>query len=101
MAVLRTTAVIGAGLFLVFAASAAGACDHLKTKADKQSAAVQRKADAQIAGCLTQSGSRIPLKGTGCTAVGRSYSNQEVALTGATTVAGALRLLDPSITINH
>jgi hypothetical protein len=51
--------------------------------------------------CLTSTGSRIPVTGTDCTATGRSYSNQDLQRTGATSVAGALPLLDPSLTVVH
>jgi hypothetical protein len=51
--------------------------------------------------CLTSTGSRIPVAGTDCSANGRSYSSQDLQRTGATSVAGALPLLDPSVTVNH
>ncbi|HUE09451.1 MAG TPA: hypothetical protein VMQ54_00870 [Steroidobacteraceae bacterium] len=50
--------------------------------------------------CLTQTGSRLG-DGTNCTAAGHSYSKDDMDRTGATTVGGALRLLDPSLTISH
>jgi outer membrane cobalamin receptor len=56
---------------------------------------------AQNPGCLTQTGSRITRSGEKCTANGRSYSSDDIDRTGATTVAEALRTLDPSITIHH
>jgi hypothetical protein len=51
--------------------------------------------------CLTGTASRIPPNGTNCSATGRSYSGDDLMNTGKTTVAGALPLLDPSITIHH
>ena len=51
--------------------------------------------------CLTSTGSRIPPTSGDCTAWGRSYSQTDIDRTGKTTVAGALRNLDPTITINH
>ena len=57
-------------------------------------------ADAHDPTCLTQTGSRID-KGTMCAGHGRSYSNDDIDRTGAITAARALRLLDPSITIQH
>lgn len=48
-------------------------------------------------GCLP-TGSRIP---GACTGPGHSYSQTDIANTGETTVAGALRLLDPTLTVNH
>jgi hypothetical protein len=55
---------------------------------------------AQNPACL-QTGSRIPDKGTNCSAFGRSYSRDDINVTGATEPAEALRLLDPSITAHH
>jgi hypothetical protein len=49
--------------------------------------------------CLTSTGSRIPVTGTDCSATGRSYSNLDLQRTGATSVAGALPLMDPALTI--
>jgi hypothetical protein len=50
--------------------------------------------------CMTETGSRIPAKGDACTGIGRSYSNDEIRNTGATSAADALRLLDPSVTVH-
>ncbi len=48
--------------------------------------------------CLQHTGSLIPPKKGECLAVaGRSYSGDELRRTGASTTAGALRMLDPSI----
>jgi hypothetical protein len=57
-------------------------------------------AAAQDPSCLTQTGSRLG-DGTTCTATGRSYSKDDLDRTGATTVGGSLRLLDPSLSISH
>ena len=54
---------------------------------------------ATRADCVSQTGSAIP--GAGCTGPGRTYSQSDIANTGKTTAAGALRELDPSITIQH
>jgi hypothetical protein len=52
--------------------------------------------------CLTSTGSRIPAgPDTNCVATGRSYSQTDIDQTGKTTVAGALRNLDPALTITH
>jgi hypothetical protein len=53
--------------------------------------------------CLTSAGSLIPAGSDKhhCTAWGRSYSRTDIDQTGKTTVAGALRDLDPSLTITH
>jgi hypothetical protein len=52
--------------------------------------------------CLTSTGSRIPAgTTTHCTAWGRSYSRTDIDQTGKTTAGGALRDLDPDLTITH
>jgi hypothetical protein len=53
------------------------------------------------AGCVISTGSRILAQGSKCTALGRSYSQRDVRLTGATTAADALRLLDPAISVHR
>jgi hypothetical protein len=51
--------------------------------------------------CLNQTGSRIATKNPDCTAVGRSYSSDDIDRTGAATVDEALRLMDPSIMVHR
>jgi len=53
--------------------------------------------------CLTSTGSHIPAGADTqhCTAWGRSYSRTDIDQTGKTTAGGALRDLDPALTINH
>jgi len=52
--------------------------------------------------CLTSTGSNIPAgPDRNCVATGRSYSQTDLEQTGRTTAAGALRDLDPSLTITH
>ncbi len=51
--------------------------------------------------CLTSTGSRVPDPQTHCTGYGRSYSQADFDRTGKDTTAGALRQLDPSLTITH
>jgi len=51
--------------------------------------------------CVTPTGSRIPVKRKECAQPGRSYGRDDISITGATTAAEALRLLDPSITIHR
>jgi hypothetical protein len=56
-------------------------------------------APAQRHTCLTSTGSRIPASAGECLGVsGRSYSQQDIESTGATSPAEALSLLDPSVT---
>jgi uncharacterized lipoprotein YajG len=56
---------------------------------------------AQDAVCLKDTGSRISANGKDCSAIGRSYSSEDISRTGATTTGGALQLLDPSITVRQ
>jgi hypothetical protein len=51
--------------------------------------------------CLKDTGSRIPADDSRCSAIGRSYSSEDLSSTGAITNSGALQLLDPSITVGH
>jgi len=87
----RMAAALAAGL--IFASSAAIA-DDAKAKPEKQAAVPENPS------CLTQTGSRIKAKGK-CRGTGRSYTNDDMRRTGATTVGDALPLLDPSITVHH
>ncbi len=91
MAIYARIAGIAAGL--IFAGSAALA-DDAKAKPEKQTAAAPNPS------CLTQTGSRISAKGK-CRGTGRSYTNDDMKRTGATTVGEALPLMDPSITVHH
>jgi hypothetical protein len=51
--------------------------------------------------CMHDTGTRIKLPPGECSAsAGRSYSKEDVDRTGKTTAGGALRLMDPSITIH-
>ncbi len=88
----RVAAVLIGGLLL---SQTAVMADEAKSKADN--AVVDHRPSA----CLTGTGSRIAAKGDRCTAIGRSYTSDDVERTGAMTVAGALRLLDPAITIHR
>jgi hypothetical protein len=49
--------------------------------------------------CLSATGN--PAAGGTCGGYGRSYSNDDIRHTGATTVGDALQLLDPSITVHR
>ena len=51
--------------------------------------------------CLTETGSRISAGKSNCRGFGRSYSGDDVSKTGQTSAAGALGLLDPSITVHR
>lgn len=64
-------------------------------------AAVKPQALAANPACLTQTGNLVAGKAAGCSAFGRSYSNDDIRRTGSMTVGEALPLLDPSITVHH
>jgi hypothetical protein len=51
--------------------------------------------------CVTQTGSRIAVNGTDCSAIGLSISSDDVSRNGATTAGEALRFNVPFVTINH
>lgn len=58
-----------------------------------------RDASAMKPACISQTASRIPRDTGNCDGFGRSYSRDDIDHTGATTAGGALRLLDPGLTI--
>jgi hypothetical protein len=51
--------------------------------------------------CLTATGNPAASATGTCRAYGRSYSDDDIRRTGATTVGEALQLLDPSITVHR
>jgi hypothetical protein len=82
---------------LVILVGCAGTGAGMKAN-DGKSAAAAKNPD-----CLTGTGSRLPVHDPNCSVYGRSYTSEDISRTGAgsTTTAGALPLLDPSITIHH
>jgi hypothetical protein len=76
-----------------------GACaattPNAKPKAGASAAVAENPA------CLTQTGSRIAARHPDCSAVGHSYSSEDIERTGSTTADEALPLMDPSITIHR
>jgi len=87
----RVAAAIAAGLMF---ASSAAMSDDAKSKTEAHPPAADNPS------CLTETGSLISAKGK-CRGTGRSYSSDDIKRTGKTTVAGALPLLDPAITVHH
>jgi uncharacterized protein YceK len=83
----------GIAACLIFAGCATVA-DETKAKPEMHTVAAENPS------CMTQTGSRIGVKGE-CRGTGRSYTNDDINRTGATTAADALRLLDPSITVHQ
>jgi len=67
--------------------------------ADAKNQGLPKKAEASR--CLTSTGSRIPANLGACSVSGRTFSAKDIQMTGATTVAEALRVLDPSVTIRR
>ena len=84
----------GIAACLIFAGCATVA-DETKAKPEMRTVAAEKNPS-----CLSQTGSRISVKGE-CRGTGRSYTNDDINGTGATTAGGALRLLDPSITVHQ
>jgi hypothetical protein len=70
------------------------ACAVTNEKSDPQIVAVKNENPP----CL---GTRIPTDSAHCTTMGRSHSGDAIDTTGKTTVAGALPLLDPAITVKQ
>jgi hypothetical protein len=83
---------IVAGLGLAGCAATAG---HAKPGAET-SAALRTEP-----GCLTATGNPAASAAGACGTYGRSYSYDDIRRTGATTVGGALQLLDASITVRR
>ena len=88
----RVTSAVAA--VLILAACAATTAD-VKPKNGASGAVTQNP------GCLSQTGSRIAGNNADCSAIGRSYSSDDINRTGSTTAGEALRLLDPSITVHQ
>jgi hypothetical protein len=69
--------------------------------ADDAKPAPQPAHAASPTGCMRDTGTRLKLAPDQCTAsAGRSYSKEDVDRTGKSTASGALRLMDPSVTIH-
>jgi hypothetical protein len=70
---------------------------NIATADDSKPAAAN---DAAHRACMHYTGSRLIMKPDQCSASpGRSYSKEDMDRTGHSTVAGALRDMDPSVTI--
>jgi len=87
----RIAAAIAAGMIFAGCTTIA---DDTKAKPDRHAAAAENPS------CLAETGSRISVKGK-CRGTGRSYTDDDIRGTGATTADEALRLLDPSIIVHH
>jgi hypothetical protein len=84
-------------LFGVAAAAVLTLAGCASTSGTKPTAAVT----AQNLDCPTSTASRIPTTIPNCAAIGRSYSSEDLERTGATSAGGAMRRLDPSLTVHQ
>jgi hypothetical protein len=91
---MRVLSVVSSIAFLFVVSACAG-----PTAAVKPGTQVAAASEPNSA-CLSETGSRIPKTGTGCSAFGHSYSNEDINRTGSTTAGGSLRLMDPSVTVH-
>ena len=53
------------------------------------------------AGCLQDTGSRLPKKATKCAAAGNSHSGEDLSKTGKPSVGDALKMVDPAVTVTN
>ena len=88
---MRAVSAIAAALVL-----AACAATNPNVKPNATSAAV-----AKNPACVSESAIRSPSDHADCSAVGRSYSRDDIDRTGKTNIGDALAVLDPSITVRH
>jgi hypothetical protein len=68
---------------------------------DAKPAAPQAKPVASSSGCTRDTGTRLRRNTDGCPGIGSSYSKDQLFRTGASNPSGALRMLDPSVTITR
>jgi hypothetical protein len=80
----------------IAAALALGACASTSGNAPTKPVTA-----SQPAGCVSDTGSRIPAPPGNCAGFGSTYTQEDIEHTGKTTVGGALRELDPTITVNR
>jgi hypothetical protein len=85
------SAAIAASLLVLAACTGTG--PHATTASGNPNVSVAKTS------CVTQTASRIPRDPGTCDGFGRSYSRDDIDRTGSTTAGGALRLLDPGLTI--
>jgi hypothetical protein len=52
-------------------------------------------------GCVGSTATRLPVSPGSCAGPGHTLTQEQLSTTGATDVAGALRLVDPTLTISH
>jgi hypothetical protein len=91
---MRKTLSFGASLLIGLAACAT-------TPTAPPAAAARTARQMPPPGCVSGTGTTLPARPASCTGPGNTYSSADLQQTGATTLAGALRRLDPDITITH
>jgi hypothetical protein len=84
-----------AALSSIVAALALGACASTSGNAPSRPLAA-----SQAAGCVSGTGSRIAAPGN-CAEFGHTYTREDIEHTGRTTLGGALRELDPTMTVGR
>jgi hypothetical protein len=84
-----------AALCSIAAALALGGCASTSGTAPTKSVAA-----VQPAGCVSGTGSRIAAP-SNCAEFGHTYTREDIEHTGRTTAAGALRDLDPTLTVSR
>ena len=80
----------------IAAALALGACASTSGNAPTRPVTA-----SQPAGCVSDTGSRISAPPGNCAGFGNTYTQEDVRHTGETTLGGALRLLDPTVTVTR
>jgi hypothetical protein len=85
-----------AGMSLAAAALALGAC-----ASTSGNSATKPVAAAPPAGCVSGTGSRLTAAPGNCAGFGRTYTREDIDNTGETTAGGALRRLDPTVTVTR
>jgi hypothetical protein len=87
-------ALMGAGLSLCVAACAVAPSTPVGANSS-----VTAAAKLPPVGCVSQTGTRISLGPTECAASGHIWTGEAIKSTGATEPGEALRLLDPTVTV--
>jgi hypothetical protein len=85
-----------AALSSIVAALALGACASTSGNARTKPITA-----SQPAGCVSDTGSLIPARPGNCAGFGTTYTQEDIRHTGETTAGGALRLLDPTVTVTR
>jgi hypothetical protein len=85
-----------AALSSIAAALALGACASTSGNAPTKPVTASRPA-----GCVSDTGSLIPARPGNCAGFGNTYTQEDIQRTGTSTAGGALRQLDPTVTVTR